>query len=211
MTRVLVACDHQIVRSALRSLLESHGDVEVVGEASAGSEALDRVVKLQPDVVLLEVSLPRLPAARVTRDILDSDCGAKVLALCIRENSLQLADARRAGASGFLGVGSEPGELFTAIASLEREVPYVSPAVADVLGDPLAEAEPRASLQKLTQRERQVLRMVADGLSTREIAGRLGVSAKTADAHRSNLMAKLGVHKVTGLVRFAIREGLVAP
>lgn len=212
-TTILVANDHRILSDALRALLESRGELAVLGHACDGREAVELAERLRPDIVLMDSWLPRLSAVEATRRIARSSCGSKVLVLETREAGEPLEDVLRAGASGCLLKNSDPEELFTAIEVLRRGQVFLSPSIAQqvleglVRGAPDA-AQPRA---RLTAREREVLELVAEGLSSKEIAVKLVLSTKTVESHRAALMRKLGIHKVSGLVHFAIRKGWVAP
>lgn len=211
-TRILLAYEHRIVRAGLRSLLEIRSDLRVVGEAADGRAAVEEACRLAPDLVIMDVHLPCLSGVEATRRIVESGCGARVLILTMNPNPARAEDALRAGASGCLVKDSEPDELLPAIEAVRRGNCYLSPVVAQLLVDSLARPKPvMTGINLLTGREREVLLRIADGLATREIARELGVSLKTAETHRCSLMSKLGIRKVAGLVRFAVREGLVTP
>jgi len=178
-TTVLLADDHRIVREGLRRLLESREDIEVVGEAADGEEAVAMASAQHPDVVLMDISMPKLSGIDATRRLCKNG----------------------------------PTDLFAAIDAVRSGDSYLSPSVTQRVVNAIARPGDRPSLavSSLTERERQVLELIAEGLSSKEIASRLGVSLKTIESHRANLMDKLDIHKVSGLVRFAIRAGLVAP
>lgn len=209
-TSVLLAYEAPILREALRKLLEARGDVEVVGEVPDGAQAVALAQKLRPDLVVMDISIPRLSGVEATRQIVESQCGAKVLILCTGGPFGRLEEALRAGASGCLVMDSEPSEVRAAIEAVRQGRCYLSPTVAHLLVDGLGRRR-SAPMAQLTDREREVLQLIAEGFSSREIASQLGVAPKTAESYRSNLMAKLGIHKVPGLVRLAIREGLITP
>ena len=211
MTSVVVVDDHQIVREGIVKLLEDKPEFEVVGQARDGEEAVDLVAETQPDVVIMDIRLPRLSGIDATRRILKRGSGTKVLMLSAHDGRNYIEQALRAGAAGYLVKDSSFEELVGAIAAVNAGASYLSPAAArqvvDVIARPGENSTSEAAM--LTDREREVLQLIAEGMSSKEIGPVLGVSLKTVDSHRSNLMDKLDIHKVSGLVRFAIRMGLV--
>lgn len=211
-TRVLLADDHSMFRDALRSIIESQGSAKVVAETGDGREAVELVREHRPDIAVLDLWMPRLSGEQATRQIVESGCGTRVLILSMHEDSKAVRGAFRAGALGYVVKSAASGELLDAIAALRAGRTYVSPSVAQHLVSALDEEQPAANpLAALTEREREVLQLIAEGLSTKEVATQIGVSTKTADSHRTSLMRKLGVHKASELVRIAIREGVIAP
>ena len=212
-TTIVVADDHRIVREGLRKLLETRPDFEVVGEASDGEEAVQMVLDKKPDVALMDIWMPRLSGIDATRRIGRRGPGTKVLILSMHEGRSYVEEVLRAGAAGYLVKSSSPGDLFSAIDAVRQGNSYLSTAITQQVVDAIARpGDPGpSSLAALTDREREVLQLIAEGLSSKEIASMLGVTLKTVDSHRSNLMEKLDIHKVSGLVRFAIRAGLVEP
>jgi len=211
MTSVIVVDDHQIVREGIVKLLEDRPEFQVVGQASDGEEAVDAVLEKKPDVVVMDIRLPRLSGIDATRRILKRGSNTKVLMLSAHDGRNYVEQALRAGASGYLVKNSSFEELVGAIAAVQTGASYLSPAVTRQVVDAIArpgETSPSGAAM-LTDREREVLQLIAEGMSSKEIAPVLGVSLKTVDSHRSNLMDKLDIHKVSGLVRFAIRMGLV--
>ncbi|MCA9510456.1 MAG: response regulator transcription factor [Myxococcota bacterium] len=213
MTTIVVADDHKIVREGLVKLLESRGDLEVVGEASDGEEAVNMVLEKQPDVVLMDIWMPRLSGIDATRRIGKRGSEAKVLVLSMHESRSYVEEVLRAGAAGYVVKSSATSDLLQAIDAVNTGQSYLSPSITQQVVDAIANPDSSApsGVSMLTDREREVLQLIAEGLSSKEIAGVLGVSLKTVDSHRSNLMEKLDIHKVSGLVRFAIRAGLVEP
>ena len=211
-TTIMLADDHQIVRQGLKRLLSKRGDFNIVGEASDGEQAVDLATRKQPDVILMDISMPRLSGIDATRRITRNG-GAKVLALTMHDGQSYVEEALRAGASGYVHKNASAEDLFAAIDSVRSGESYLSPAVTQQVVDAIARPgdRPSSAISALTDREREVLKLIADGLSSKEIAQKLGVSLKTIESHRANLMDKLDIHKVSGLVRFAIRAGLVAP
>jgi len=211
-TTILVADDHQIVRQGLKRLLSKRGDFDIVAEASDGEQAVELATRRQPDVVLMDISMPRLSGIDATRRIAAGG-RTKVLALSMHDQQSYVEEALRAGASGYVHKNASAEDLFSAIDAVRIGESYLSPTVTQKVVDAIARPgdRPASAVSALTQREREVLKLIADGLSSKEIAAQLGVSLKTIESHRANLMDKLDIHKVSGLVRFAVRAGLVAP
>jgi DNA-binding NarL/FixJ family response regulator len=211
-TTILVADDHQIVRQGLKRLLSKRGDFAIVAEASDGEQAVEIASRQQPDVVLMDISMPRLSGIDATRRIAAGG-RTKVLALSMHDAQSYVEEALRAGASGYVHKNASAEDLFSAIDAVRTGESYLSPTVTQQVVDAIARPgdRPSSAVSALTQREREVLKLIADGLSSKEIAAQLGVSLKTIESHRANLMDKLDIHKVSGLVRFAVRAGLVAP
>jgi DNA-binding NarL/FixJ family response regulator len=210
--RVLLADDHALVRAGLRKLLESLSGVAVVGEAGDGREALALVASKKPDLVLLDITMPGLNGLEAAERIAREHPGTRVILLSMHASEEHVLRALRAGASGYLPKDAALGELELAINAVRKGETYLSPAVSRHVSDYVrrmgAEAEPRESL---TPRQREILQLIAEGQSTKRIAATLGVSVKTVETHRSQLMEKLDIHDVAGLVRYAIRIGLVSP
>jgi len=213
MTTIVVADDHKMVREGLVKLLESREDFTVIGQASDGEEAVEMVLKMQPDVVLMDINMPRLSGIDATRRIGTKGCDTKILVLSMHESRGYVEEVLRAGAAGYIVKNSASADLIQAIDAVCSGASYLSPAITQQVVDAIARPgdAPPNGVAMLTDREREVLKHIAEGLSSREIASLFGVSLKTVDSHRSNLMEKLDIHKVSGLVRFAIRAGLVEP
>lgn len=195
--------DHTIVREGLRMLLEGQDDLEIVGEAGDGQEAVREAMRLRPDVVLMDLGLPVLNGVDATRHIVRDVEGARVLVLSMHGGEDHVRPALRAGASGYLVKGSGVADLLAGIRAVARGEAFLSPGAAAVL---LREDRGEAML---TPREREVLQLVAEGRSTAEVAKALRLSAKTVEGHRSRLMAKLGAQNAASLVRHAVRLGLL--
>jgi len=195
------------------ALLEKTEDIEVVGQAAVGEEALDLVARLKPDVLVLDIAMPRMDGLQVTRQIQTLDVATRVVILSMYSAEALVARALRAGVSGYLLKGSAPEELPLAIRAASRGEVYLSPAIAQivVLGYLDAQRPGRGGglAARLTPREREILQLVAEGHSSPAIAERLRVSLKTVEKHRSSLMAKLGVHNAAELIRVAVRHRLV--
>lgn len=212
--RLVLVDDHDVVRSGIRALLDAQADMVVVGEASNGREALELVVDTEPDVVLMDITMPEMNGMEATRQM-KLCCGeAAVLALTIHEGREYFFEMLSAGASGYVPKSAAAEELMIAIRAVARGEVYLHSSVAQLLlQDHLRrspDAEPVDSpIGHLTDREREVLTLVAEGLLNREIGEELGISPKTVARHRENIMQKLGLHSRTELVKYAIRIGLI--
>jgi DNA-binding NarL/FixJ family response regulator len=211
--RVLLADDHAIVREGIRMCLEGMGDIEVVGEAEDGSQAVRLVQQLSPDVAVVDVTMPRLNGIETLRQIKRDYPRTAVVMLSMHDSEAYVGQALRAGASGYVLKRTGPQELATAVRAAHAGDVYLHPGVAKrVVAGYLQSASddaPTAPHDRLTPREREVLQLAAEGLTTREIAEHLVVSLKTAEHHRASAMAKLDIHNQTELVKYAIRTGLV--
>jgi len=214
MIRVVIADDHHLVRQGIRALLEKAGDIEVVGEAADGQEALDLVERLLPDVLVLDIAMPHLNGVEAVGRLRSLGVKTRALILSMYADDTLVRQALRNGAKGYLLKRAVSDELLLAVRAVGRGETFLSPEVAGPVVSALVAAPPRSSdldpLDQLTSRERQVLQLIAEGHSNREIASHLHLSEKTVEKHRSHLMAKLKIHDTAGLVRFAIKHGLVA-
>jgi DNA-binding NarL/FixJ family response regulator len=213
--RVLVADDHAVVREGIRHVLaEAHG-FDVAGEASSGEEAIRLASECEPDVVMLDVSMPGGTGLEVIGDVRRAAPEARVLILSVHDEAEYVLQAVRAGAHGYLRKDSSPNELREAVRAVDRGESYFSPAMASRLGDALRIESDRTTRQsklaQLTARERDVLEGIANGETNKEIAARHGISPRTVETHRESLMRKLEIHSVAGLTRLAVEEGLVSP
>jgi DNA-binding NarL/FixJ family response regulator len=206
--RILVADDHAVLREGICALLARHADLQVVGEASNGVEALEQVRALQPDVVLMDISMPVMDGLEATRQIKAQHPEVRVLILTQHENKEYVMPLLQAGASGYILKKAGGAELVNAIRAVFTEGAYLHPSIARAV---MNQASHRAETlpPALTERERQVLTLIAEGLTGREIAEKLCLSEKTVNTHRANIMEKLGVHNRAELVKYAIREGLI--
>ncbi len=212
MVRVLLADDHTLVRAGLRKLLESIPDMDVVGEAGDGLELLELTEKLQPQLVLMDIAMPRLNGLETTGRLVKAWPDIRVLILSMHQNGEYVRQALRQGAVAYLLKDAAPLELELAIRAVLKGETYLSPAVSKgVVSDYVHrlrnEDEPADAL---TPRQREVLQLIATGQSTKEIARKLDLSIKTVETHRTQLMKQLDIHEIAGLVRFAIRAGLVS-
>ncbi|MBT9507523.1 response regulator transcription factor [Rhodoferax sp.] len=210
--RVLLADDHTLVRAGLRKLLESVPNIEVVGEAADGLAVLALASELRPQLVLMDIAMPGLNGLDAMARLLAAAPGTRVLILSMYQNEEYVRQALRQGAAGYLLKDAAPTELDLALKTVLRGEIYLSAAVSkgvvtDYVQRLRSEEQPG---ELLTPRQREVLKLVAEGQSTKEIARRLDLSVKTVDSHRSQLMKLLDIHEVTGLVRYAMRAGLIS-
>jgi len=213
--RLLLVDDHEVVRTGLRMLLESQEDIKILAEASTASEALQFAEQYQPDVVVMDITLPDMSGIEATRRLKERQPEIAVVALTIHEDEQYFFEMLQAGASGYVPKRAAPEDLISAIrAAFSGEI-YLYPSLAkalvsDYLGRRLTSPE-QASLETLTPREEEVLELLAEGLSNDEIAERLVISHHTVARHRENLMSKLNLHNRGELVKYAIRKGLISP
>jgi two-component system response regulator NreC len=205
--RVLLADDHQTLREGLKALLERQG-LQVVAEASDGREAVDAARKLHPDVVVLDVAMPVLNGIEAAREIADVSPQTVVILLTALADARFAVDALRAGVRGFVDKSQGADELLRAIREVWEGGLYLGPGASQAVVDACMASDAQRG-DRLTPREQQVVRLVAEGKSTREIADGLGISIKTAEFHRARIMEKLDIHTTAGLVRYAIREGMI--
>jgi DNA-binding NarL/FixJ family response regulator len=206
--RIVLADDHSVVRQGFRRILEAQEDMEIVGEASNGREALEVAGKLGPDVVVMDVAMPELNGIEATRRMGEAAPRSRVLALSMHKDSVYVREILRAGARGYLLKDAVDEDLIAAVRAVSRGEGYLSPGVADaVLTDYRQHVTDPIDL--LTSREREVLQLIAEGKTNKEIATSLNLSVYTVDAHRGRIMEKLNLHSTGELVRFAIRKGLV--
>jgi two-component system response regulator NreC len=209
--KILLVEDHVVVRQGLKALLSSEADIEVVGEAANGREALQLVSELQPDLVLMDISMPGLNGIEATRQICQHYPGIEVVILSMHSNEEYVFQVLRAGASGYVLKQSDSAEVLTAIRAALAGGSFLSPPISRaVIDDYVRRAETRGrsgTLDLLTPREREVLQLLAEGLSNQEIADQLSISVKTVETHRGNMMKKLAVDSKTDLVKYALRKG----
>jgi DNA-binding NarL/FixJ family response regulator len=208
---VLLADDHRLFRDGLRTLLEQEADLEVVGVAADGQSVLSLVGTCRPNVVLMDVSMPGLNGLEATRHLRADHPDVAVLMLSMHVDHRFVVEALRAGALGYVPKDCEISELSAAIRTVCRRQLYLSPSLAGrIVQDYLAlmDNRPDSAFSVLSAREREVLQMLAEGASSKDIAGTLGVSVKTVETHRKNIMDKLNIHSVAELTKYAIREGL---
>ena len=214
--RLLLAEDHTIVREGLRSLIDSSKDVEVVGEVGDGREALKKVEEIELDIVLMDIRMPGLNGIEATRQIKKRFPDVKVLILSMHPDEEYVLEALRAGASGYILKQAAHEELFTAIRAVYRNDVFLSPSVSKKVVEAYSQfnkgiiPEPSV-LDKLTQREREVLQLIAEGKSNKEISSLLFISPSTTETHKAHLKEKLGLHKTADLIKYAYRKGITGP
>lgn len=213
--RILVADDHEVVRRGLCALLQAQPDWEICGEAGDGREALEKVQKLKPDVVILDIGMPSLNGLEATRQILKIYPQTRILILTLHDSDQVVREVLNAGARGFLLKSDAARDLVAAVEALRRDKTYFTSKVAAMVlegflkqGTPAAMATSPAR-GRLTPREREIVQLLAEGKSTKEVAVALGLSVKTAETHRSNIMRKLELHSVSDLVLYAVRNNIV--
>jgi DNA-binding NarL/FixJ family response regulator len=211
--RVLLADDHSLVRAGLRALLQGVSGLEVVAEAGDGREALQLIGVHRPDVVLMDIMMPELNGLDATARVAAAFPNVRVLILSINAGEEYVLPALRSGAAGYLAKNSSPAELERAIRTVARGEPYLSPAVSKhVIASCLRHStDTISSLERLTPRQRETLQLIAEGCTAKGIAQRLNISVRTAELYRTQLMEALDIHDVAGLVRYAIRMGLITP
>ena len=211
--RVLIADDHLIMREGLRALLESREGIEVVGEATNGQEAVEQVAGLRPDIVLMDISMPVMNGLDATRAIKKANPDVKILILTMHEGDAYFFNILEAGASGYFIKGGSASELISALQAVAGGDVFLYPTMAKkLLVDYLQQAGTglyKENLDGLTPREREVLKLVAEGFNNPEIGARLFLSPATVQTHRSNIMAKLNLHRRADLTKYAIKHGLI--
>ena len=211
--KVLLADDHTLVRKGIRAVLASQPGIEIVAETGDGREALSLIEQHRPDLAVLDITMPGLNGLEVAVRVAQVSTRTKVLILSMHAGEAYVAQALRAGVAGYLLKDAADDELPMAIKAVARNEVYLSPRISKQLVDRFVQSgatEPDP-LAGLTTRQREILQLVAEGKSSKEIAAMLELSIKTVESHRGQIMERLGVHDVTGLVRFAIRVGLVSP
>ena len=210
--RILVADDHQVVRTGLRTLLESKTGWQVCAEAANGREAVEKAGQLKPDVAVLDIGMPLLNGVEATRQIRKLSPQTEILILTMHDSELLVQEVLGAGAHGYILKDDADRNLVAAVDALRRHKPYLSSRVSDSVSNaagPDGSAFNPSSRSRLTPREREVLQLLAEGKSNKEVAGILGISVKTAETHRANIMLKLDFHSVTDLVRYAVRNKII--
>jgi len=210
--RILIADDHEVARKGIRSLLEDHAGWEVCGEARDGREAVEYAGKLKPDVLLLDIGMPNLNGLDAARQILATDPEARILILTVHDSEQTVREVLAVGARGFLLKSDAGRELVAAVEALQQRRTFFTSRVAQMMLDgylrPQDNSDPSGQCV-LTPREREVIQLVAEGKSTKEVAMALSLSVKTAETHRTNLMRKLDLHSVAALTLYAVRNGIV--
>jgi two-component system, NarL family, response regulator NreC len=206
--RILLADDHAVVRAGFKMILSAQADMEIVGEAGNGREAVESAEELKPDIVVMDVAMPELNGIEATRRLAASLPHTRVVALSMHKDSVYVREILRAGARGYLLKDSPAGDLVSAVRAVASGQSYLSPGVSNAVLDDYRRHVTNP-IDLLTTREREVLQMIAEGKTNKEIAGVLNLSVYTVDAHRGRIMEKLHLHSINELVRFAVRNGLI--
>lgn len=216
MIKILVADDHEVARQGIRALLENHPGWEVCAEAKDGREAVELVSKMKPDVTLLDIGMPNLNGLEATRQILASSPEMPILILTMHDTDNVVREVLRAGARGFLLKSDAGRDLVAAVEALQLQRTFFTTRVSQMVLDGFldrdngdSEPEQKPSSEALTSREREVIQLLAEGKTSKEVAVALNLSVKTAETHRTNLMRKLNLHSVADLTRYAVRNGIV--
>jgi DNA-binding NarL/FixJ family response regulator len=212
--RLLVADDHEIVRKGLRALLEAEPGWEVAAEAVDGRDAVEKAQQLKPDIAILDISMPSLNGLEAARQIVKSVSQTKVLVLTMHDSDPLIQQVLEVGARGYLLKSDAAHDLVTAVDALRRNKTFFTPKVAQMVLEGYLDKNPKevpaeGGYFRLTGRQREIVQLLAEGKSSKEVAGALGVSVKTAETHRANIMRRLDCHSVTALVRYAIRNHLI--
>ncbi len=213
--RILVADDHEVVRHGVRSLLEAHPGWEVIAEAADGRDAVEKASTLRPDVVILDIGMPNLNGLEATRQILRGHPPSRVLILTMHESEQVVREVLEAGARGFLLKSDAGRDLIAAVEALQRNKTFFTSKVAEMVLETFLKSKPRSpeegfsTREILTPREREIVQLLAEGKSTKEVAVALNLSVKTAETHRSNIMRKLNLHSISELVLYAVRNNIV--
>jgi DNA-binding NarL/FixJ family response regulator len=212
--RIFVADDHEVVRRGICALLTAHTGWEICGEAADGREAVEKVAHLQPDIVILDIGMPALNGLEAARQILHNNSHQKIAILSITDSEQVIQEALRAGAKAYILKSDGAKDLIVAIEALQQNRTYFNSRIGQIvlngfLNTGKMPAQKKSILPDLTAREREIVQLLAEGKSTKEVAVTLGVSVKTAETHRSNLMRKLGLHCLSELVLYAVRNNIV--
>jgi len=207
--RIFLADDHEVVRSGIRSVLNTQPGWEICGEASNGREAVEKVATLKPDVIVIDIGMPELNGLEATRQIIKNQETAKVLVLTVHESHQVVREVLDAGARGYILKSDAGRDLIAAVQALQRNKTFFTSKVAELMLDSFLKGKPGIEKEVLTAREREVVQLLAEGKSTKEVAVALGLSVKTAETHRSNIMRKLDLHSVSELVLYAVRNNIV--
>jgi len=211
-TRILIADDHEMIRAGLRGLLEREHGCEVVGEAADGLDTVELAQRLSPDIVLSDLTMPRLSGVEATRQMRAHNPLLKVIIVSVHGDSVMVAEALRAGVSGYLLKSSAPVELSLALRAARAGETYLSPRISQVVVAAylhgVENPSDASAYSQLTPKQREVLQLLAEGKSNKEVACELVISSKTVEAHRAQIMEKLSIYSLAGLTKYAVREGL---
>lgn len=208
--RVLIVDDHAVMRDGIRALIGVHDDIEVAGEASEGREAIEKVKELAPDVVIMDIAMPDLDGLEATRRIVKEKTQAKVLILTQHDNKEYILSAIKAGAAGFVPKRALGSDLISAIRAVYQGGSFLYPSATAVLIEDYRKRAEVDTYDRLTSREREILKLIAEGHTSQEIATTLIIALKTVLGHRTKIMEKLDIHNRTELIKFAMRKGLIS-
>ncbi len=209
--RLLIVDDHAIMREGIRALLTLHEDIEIVGEAGTGQEAIQKARELTPDVIIMDVAMPDMDGIEATRRIIKDNLKSKVLILSQYDSAEYILSAIKAGVSGYVPKRALGSELISAIRAVYNGESFLHPSAASaVVKDYRSRSQEGDAFEQLTPREREVLKLIAEGMTSREIAEKLFISIKTVVGHRTKVMEKLGLHNRTELIKYAMRKGLLS-
>jgi DNA-binding NarL/FixJ family response regulator len=208
--RVLIVDDHAIMRDGIRALLSVNDDIEVIGEASEGREAIKKMEQLKPDVIVMDIAMPGMDGMEATRQMVKGNPGVKVLILTQHDNKEYIISAIKAGAAGFVPKRALGSELVSAIRAVSRGDSVLYPSVASTLIEDYRKRSELDPYDRLTAREREVFKLIAEGHTSQEIADMLVISLKTVLGHRTKVMEKLDIHNRTELIKYAMRKGLIS-
>ncbi len=216
MLRILVADDHDLMRRGIKSLLQSHAGWEVCGEAHTGREAVAKAEELKPDVVILDISMPDLNGVDAAKRIRKSSPDTEVLILSVHYSDQLIRDILEAGVRGYIVKSDSDRDLIIAVETLANHKPFFTPRATEVMLTNFNEGKtrtepPETMRDRLTSREREIVQLLAEGKSSKEVASSLNISVKTAETHRANIMRKLQLHTVSELVRYAVRNQIIEP
>jgi DNA-binding NarL/FixJ family response regulator len=210
---VLLADDHHIVREGIKMLLEAQSDISVIGEASDGLRAVELAIRLKPLILMADLMMPGLSGLEVTKQVIQHQSRTKVIILSMYSNEAYVMQALRNGASGYVVKESNVGDMVQAVREVASGRPYLSPSISRLAMDAYIEKAKSSALDPydtLTDREKEVLHLIAEGFSSAKIAARLYISPRTAESHRANVMKKLGLQAPTDLIKYALKKGLIS-
>jgi DNA-binding NarL/FixJ family response regulator len=214
--RILIADDHDLMRRGVKALLQSHAGWEIVGEAHTGREAVSKAEELKPDVVILDISMPDLNGVDAAKRIRKASPETEVLILSVHYSDQLIRDILEAGVRGYIVKSDSDRDLVIAVETLANHKPFFTPRATEVMLTNFNEGKTKADLpetmrDRLTSREREIVQLLAEGKSSKEVASSLNISVKTAETHRANIMRKLQLHTVSELVRYAVRNQIIEP
>lgn len=210
MIRVVIADDHAIVRQGIRSLLERARDITVVGEAEDGASAVKIIEQLLPDVAVVDISMPQMNGLQAVERLRAMGVPSKIVVLSMYSDEAMVREALKLGAKGYIIKRAEMEELLLAIRAVHRGETYISSAIAEMLVSDFVQSREVTPIERLSAREREVLKLIAQGHTTNEIARIIVISPKTVEKYRASLMEKLDIHDMAGLIRFAIKQGVIS-